>query len=113
MRDLPWREFKTTAHIEVYRVKCPECGVRIEKVPLLPSKAPFSKRFEDAVGQGCESAAARQVALLFGLPASMVRAIESAIPGAVGGQPTETGVGANGCRRDPLGKEAEVHHGGE
>lgn len=76
VRDLPWSEFKTTVHIEVYRVKCPDCGVRIEKVPLLPSKAPFSKRFEDAVGQACESAAARQVALRFGLPASTVRAID-------------------------------------
>src|SRR2546426_8603566 len=49
------------SHIEVYRVKCPECGLKVEKVPLLPSKAPFSKRFEDAVGQACESASARQV----------------------------------------------------
>jgi transposase len=26
VRDLPWSAFKTTVHIEVYRVKCPECG---------------------------------------------------------------------------------------
>ena len=51
VRDLPWSVFQATVHIEVYRVKCPQCGVRIEKVPLLPSKAPFSKRFEDAVAQ--------------------------------------------------------------
>jgi transposase len=57
-------------------VKCPDCGVKIEKVPLLPSKAPFSKRFEDAVGQACESAAARQVARRFGLAESTVRAID-------------------------------------
>lgn len=76
VRDLPWSAFKATVHIEVYRVKCPDCGVKIEKVPLLPSKAPFSKRFEDAVGQACESASARQVARQFGLPASTVRAID-------------------------------------
>lgn len=76
VRDLPWSEFKTTVHIEVYRVKCPDCGVRVEKVPLLPSKAPFSKRFEDAVGQACESASARQVARRFGLAESTVRAID-------------------------------------
>jgi len=76
VRDLPWSSFTTTVHIEVYRVKCPDCGVRVEKVPLLPSKAPFSQRFEDAVGQACESAAARQVALRFGLAASTVRAID-------------------------------------
>ena len=76
VRDLPWSSFTTTVHIEVYRVKCPNCGVKIEKVPLLPSKAPFSQRFEDAVGQACESAAARQVARRFGLAESTVRAID-------------------------------------
>src|SRR2546423_1027391 len=40
------------------------------------SKAPFSKRFEEAVGQACESAAARQVARHMGLAASTVRAID-------------------------------------
>jgi transposase len=76
VRDLPWSAFKTTVHIEVYRVKCPDCGVKVEKVPLLPSKAPFSKRFEDAVGLACESASARQVARQFGLAQSTVRAID-------------------------------------
>jgi transposase len=76
VRDLPWSAFRTTVHIEVYRVKCPECGVKIEKVPLLPSKAPFSERFEDAVGQACESASARQVARRLGLAESTVRAID-------------------------------------
>jgi hypothetical protein len=57
-------------------VKCPDCGLKIEKVPLLPSKAPFSQRFEDAVGQACESAAARQVARRFGLAESTVRTID-------------------------------------
>jgi len=76
VRDLPCMEFRTTVVIEVYRVCCPDCGIKMEKVPQLPSKAPFSKRFEDAVGQACESAAARQVALRFGLAASTVRAID-------------------------------------
>ena len=76
VRDLPCMEFRTTVVVEVYRVCCPDCGVKVEKVPQLPSKAPFSKRFEDAVGQACESAAARQVARQFGLAASTVRAID-------------------------------------
>ncbi len=53
VRDLPWGEFRTTVVIEVYRVRCPDCGVRVEKVPQLPSKAPFSQRFEEAVGLAC------------------------------------------------------------
>lgn len=76
VRDLPWGEFQTTVYIEIYRVKCPECGVKREKVLQLPSKAPFSKRFEEAVGEACESASARQVARRFDLAASTVRAID-------------------------------------
>jgi len=76
VRDLPWSAFRATVFIEIYRVNCPDCGVKREKVPLLPSKAPFSKRFEDAVGLACEMASARQVARQFGLPASTVRAID-------------------------------------
>jgi transposase len=76
VRDLPCMEFRTTVAVEVYRVCCPDCGIKVEKVPQLPSKAPFSKRFEDAVGLACESAAARQVSRQFGVPASTVRAID-------------------------------------
>jgi hypothetical protein len=43
VRDLPWSAFTATVFIEIYRVNCPQCGVKREKVPLLPSKAPFSK----------------------------------------------------------------------
>ena len=76
VRDLPCFEYLTTVVVELYRVRCRDCGVKAEKVPLLPSKAPFSKRFEDAVGQACESAAASRVARQFGLAASTVRAID-------------------------------------
>ena len=76
VRDLPCFEYATTIVVETYRLKCPQCGFRAEKVPQLPSKAPFSKRFEEAVGQACESAAARQVARRFGLAESTVRAMD-------------------------------------
>lgn len=76
VRDLPWRRYQTTVIVEYYRVKCPRCGLKVEQVPQLPSKAPFSKDFEDAVGLACESAAARQVGRQFGLAASTVRAID-------------------------------------
>jgi transposase len=66
----------TTVVVETYRVKCPRCGIRAERVAQLPSKAPYSKRFEEAVGRPCESAAARQVARHMGLAASTVRAID-------------------------------------
>lgn len=76
VRDLACMEFRTTVIVEIYRVCCPECGVKTEQVPQLPSKAPFSKRFEEAVGMACESAAARQIGRRFGIAASTVRAID-------------------------------------
>ncbi len=76
VRDLPVFEFRTTVVIELYRLRCPRCGPKIERVGQLPSKAPFSKRFEDAVGLACEGASARQVARAFRLSASTVRAID-------------------------------------
>ena len=72
VRDLPWRKYPTTVLVEFYRVDCPRCGLKVERVPQLPSKAPFSKDFEDAVGLACESAAARQ----FGIAAGTARAID-------------------------------------
>jgi transposase len=76
VRDLACFEYRTTVVIELYRVKCPDCGLKSEEVAQLPSKAPFSKRFEDAVGQACENAAARRVAKQFGLAESTVRGID-------------------------------------
>jgi transposase len=76
VRDLPWGVYRTTVFVELYRVKCPDCGPRMEKVEQVPGKSPFSKRFEEAVGQACESAAARRVAKQVGLPESTVRAID-------------------------------------
>ena len=96
VRDLPCMEFRTTVVVEVYRVCCPDCGIKIEKVPQLPSKAPFSKRFEEAVGQACESAAARQVARRFELAGQHGAGDRPALSGAMGGGSTQAGTGANG-----------------
>jgi transposase len=76
VRDLPWSQYRATVVIELYRVRCPDCGTKAEKVEQLPSKAPFSKRFEEAVGLACESAAVRRVARQFGLAASTVRGMD-------------------------------------
>lgn len=76
VRDLPWAEYRVTVVVELYRVRCPDCGIKVEKTPQLPSKAPFSLRFEDEVGRACEGAAAAQVARRLGMAANTVRAID-------------------------------------
>jgi transposase len=44
VRDLPWSEDRTTVVVELYRVGCPDCGIKREEVPLLPSKARSPRR---------------------------------------------------------------------
>ena len=61
IRDLPSSVYLAAVVVEVHRLRCPECGDRVERIEQLPSKAPFSKRFEEIVGEACESAAASQV----------------------------------------------------
>jgi transposase len=76
VRDLPCFEYTTTVIVELYRLRCPDCGLKTEQMPQVPSKAPYTKRFEDSVGRACESAAAAQVARHMDLPESTVRGID-------------------------------------
>jgi hypothetical protein len=39
---VPFMEFRTTVVIEIYRVCCPDCGIRTEKVPSYPVRPLFS-----------------------------------------------------------------------
>src|SRR5215467_11145675 len=38
VHDLPCFEYRTTVVVELYRVRCPDCGLKAEKVPQLPSR---------------------------------------------------------------------------
>jgi transposase len=76
VRDLPCFEYTTTVIVELYRLRCPDCGLKTEQMPQVPSKAPYTKRFEDSVGRACESAAAAQVARRIDLSESTVRGID-------------------------------------
>jgi len=93
-------------------VKCPDCGVKMERVPLLPSKAPFNKRFEDAVGQACESASARQSGAAVRFAREHGARDRLAVSGAMGRHEAQARAAANGCGRDSHGEEAKIPHGG-
>jgi ribosomal protein S27AE len=112
VRDLPCFEYTTTVVVETYRVKCPRCGIRAEKVAQLPSKAPYSKRFEEAVGQACESAAARQVGRQMGDGREHGASHRSALSGAMGCQAAPDAAPTNGGGRNLSGQEGQVPHGG-
>jgi hypothetical protein len=63
VRTCPVSSFGRQSWWSCTGLRCPDCGVKAEKVPQVLSKAPFSKRFEEEVGLACESAAAvRRVA---------------------------------------------------
>ena len=61
VRDLPCFQNRTTVVIELYRVRCPDSGLKTEKVEQLPSKVLFSKRFEEMVGGSVLPANRRRV----------------------------------------------------
>ena len=105
VRDLPCFEYKTAVVVETYRMKCPGCGFRAEKVAQLPSKAPYSKRFEDLVGQACESASARQAD---GLGGEYGAGDRLTVPGAMGCEQADAASAAYGRRRDIPRQERQV-----
>ncbi|MDQ2900489.1 MAG: transposase family protein, partial [Acidobacteriota bacterium] len=86
--DLDCFEYRTTVMVDVHRLDCAACGLRVEKIEQVPSKAPYTKRFEDQIGQACESAAARRV----------------------GGEAAQGPAEAHGRGRNPPGKEGQVHY---
>ncbi len=93
-------------------MRCPDCGLKTEKVEQLPSKAPFSKRFEETVGESCESAAARRVAK-FKLPESTVRNIDLRYLERWSATRKRTAAKAFRSRRNPSGQEDEISDGSE
>ena len=109
VRDLPCFEFQTAVIIELYRIRCPDCGVKAEKVELLPSKAPYSKRFEDAVGRAPASDAALHTAhsRTKAAPAStaigLARSAASQKPGPAQNIPGHGCI----CRPDPFHRSVE------
>jgi transposase len=36
VRDLPCFEYTTTVMVELYRLRCPDCGLKTEQMPQLP-----------------------------------------------------------------------------
>jgi transposase len=52
VRDLPCFELQTTVIIELYRIRCPDCGVKAERVELLLSNASLQQAIRGCGGTG-------------------------------------------------------------
>jgi transposase len=52
VRDLPCFEYTTTVIVELYRLRCPDCGLKTEQMPQLPSKAALYQTLRGFRGAG-------------------------------------------------------------
>lgn len=76
VRDLPWGAWKVFLVVEVHRVRCRRCGVKVERLEFVEGKHPYTRRFSEAVGRDCEDTAVTRVASKWGLSAQTVRRID-------------------------------------
>ena len=113
VRDLPWSEYRTTVVIELYRVRCPDCGVKTEKVTAVAQQGAVQQALRRGGGAGlreCSGATGGAAVWAGGQHGARHR---SALSGALGGGTQEAGLAADGRGRDSSGEEAEVPHRGE
>lgn len=76
VRDLPWGAWKVFLVVEVHRVRCRRCGVKVERVEFVEGRHPYTRRFSEAVARDCEDTAVNRVARKWGLSAQTVRRID-------------------------------------
>ncbi len=79
IRDLPWGTWQIWLVVEVHRVRCRRCGVRIERLPFVMGKARSTTRLETAVARDCEAAPVSRVAIRWGLPPETVRGLDKRV----------------------------------
>lgn len=67
VRDLNWGGWKIHLVVEMHRIRCPRCGPRVEAIPFLDGKHPFTRRFMLAVAADCDEMPANRAAVRWGL----------------------------------------------
>lgn len=76
VRDLPWGTWTVSLVLDVHRVKCRRCGVKVESLGFVEGKHPYTRRFAQAVARDCEDAAVTRVASKWKLSPQTVRRID-------------------------------------
>ena len=76
IRDLPWGTWTVYLSVEVHRVNCPRCGVKVEWLGFVEGKRRHTVRFAKAVARDCEDAPTNRVATKWRLSAQTVRRID-------------------------------------
>lgn len=78
IKDLVFHGWKTTVVVEYFEVKCEQCGIRVEHIPLVRPYARASRRLEEAVAWLCQHLPVSVVALYFSLNWKTVKNIDKA-----------------------------------
>lgn len=76
IRDLPWGTWSVQLAVDVHRVKCRRCGVKVEWLGFVEGKHPYTQRFAKAVARDCEDAPVSRVATKWRLSPQTVRRID-------------------------------------
>jgi transposase len=77
VRDLPWSVYRATVIVEVHRLRCPECGVLVEKIEQLALQGAVQQTIRgDREHRRAKVRQPVQVARRFQLPETTVRAID-------------------------------------
>jgi transposase len=78
IRDLPILDADTILHVWRCRVACPQCGPKLEALDWLEPYARVTKRLAASVAKLCKVMPIKQVAALYSLHWSTVKAIDKA-----------------------------------
>lgn len=76
LRDLSIFEYKTYLVLDKHRLNCPNCGVKIEKLPFADVDSRCTTRFEELVARLCRMASLKEVADLLDLDWKTVKNID-------------------------------------
>ena len=76
LRDLPILGYQVWLRAKLRRVRCPQCGPKMEQVSWLDRYARLTRRLADTVAHWCSKLPIRHVAELFGLHWDTVRQLD-------------------------------------
>lgn len=76
--DLPWAGHPVTLMCVVWRLRCPRCGIRNERVPFAEPRARVTRRLQTRIGLDCQSMPTSHAAVRYGVSWGKARRAEKA-----------------------------------
>ena len=92
VRDLPILDAETHVWLQRFRVDCPDCGRRLERLSWLAKHARATRRLAESVARLCKVASVKNVAEFYGLSWDAVKRIDKAYLQEQLGEPDLSGL---------------------